>query len=88
MAGAAHGLGPGVPDTPAIMKVIPKLSSRHRRGESYAVRAASVLAGCTTNIRWRLPACDSVIADYRSNRALIDEEVETFAGIEYCPERA
>jgi hypothetical protein len=63
------GLSPGVPDTPAIMKVIPKLSSRHRRGESYAVRAASVLGGLHPNIRWRLPACDSVIADYsRSHR--------------------
>jgi hypothetical protein len=34
-----------VPDPPATLKVIPKPSSRHRRGESYAVRAASVLGG-------------------------------------------
>jgi putative transposase len=38
-------LGPGVPDPPAITKAIPEPSSRHRRGESYAVRAASVLGG-------------------------------------------
>jgi hypothetical protein len=38
-------LGPGVPDPPATMKAIPKTSSRHRRGKSYAVRAASVLGG-------------------------------------------
>jgi transposase InsO family protein len=38
-------LGPGVPDPPAITKVIPEPSSRHRRGESYAVRAKSVLGG-------------------------------------------
>jgi hypothetical protein len=31
-------LAPGVPDPPATMKAIPKTSSRHRRGESYAVR--------------------------------------------------
>jgi transposase InsO family protein len=38
-------LGPGVPDPPATMKAIPKPTSRHRHGESYAVRAASVLGG-------------------------------------------
>jgi hypothetical protein len=38
-------LGPGVPDPPATTKAIPETSSRHRRGESYAVRAASVLGG-------------------------------------------
>jgi hypothetical protein len=25
------------------------------------------LAACTTNIRWRLPGCDRVIADYRGS---------------------
>jgi putative transposase len=38
-------LGPGVPDPPVNAKVVPKPSSRHRRGESYAVRAESVLRG-------------------------------------------
>jgi putative transposase len=38
-------LGPGIPDSPAITKVLPESSSRHRRGESYAVRAASILGG-------------------------------------------
>jgi putative transposase len=38
-------LGPGVPDPPDITKAIPEPSSRHRRGDSYAVRAASVLGG-------------------------------------------
>jgi len=37
-------LGPGIPDSPAITKV-PAPSSRHRRGESYAVRATSILGG-------------------------------------------
>jgi putative transposase len=37
-------LGPGIPDSPAITKV-PAPSSRLRRGESYAVRAASILGG-------------------------------------------
>jgi hypothetical protein len=38
-------LGPGVPDPPTTTTVLPEPSSRHRRGESYAVRAASVLGG-------------------------------------------
>jgi transposase InsO family protein len=38
-------LGPGIPVSPAITQVLPKSSSRHRRGESYAVRAASILGG-------------------------------------------
>jgi putative transposase len=38
-------LGPAVPDPPATMKVIPKPTSRHRRGESYAVRANPILGG-------------------------------------------
>jgi putative transposase len=38
-------LGPGVPDPPATAKVFPEPHSRHRRGESYAVRTASVLGG-------------------------------------------
>ena len=37
-------LGPGIPNSPAIMTV-PAPSSRHRRGESYTVRAASILDG-------------------------------------------
>jgi transposase InsO family protein len=37
-------LGPGIPESPAITTV-PAPSSRHRRGESYAVRAASILDG-------------------------------------------
>jgi len=37
-------LGPGIPDSPHITKA-PAQSSRHRRGESYAVRAASILGG-------------------------------------------
>jgi putative transposase len=40
-----RALGPGVPDPPVITKAIPEPSSRHRRGDSYAVRAASVLGG-------------------------------------------
>jgi putative transposase len=38
-------LGPGVPDPPDITKAIPEPSSRYRRGDSYAVRAAAVLGG-------------------------------------------
>jgi putative transposase len=38
-------LGPGVPDPPIITKALSEPSSRHRRGESYAVRAESVLGG-------------------------------------------
>jgi len=38
-------LGRGVPDPPATTKVLPEPSSRHRRGESYPIRAASVLGG-------------------------------------------
>jgi putative transposase len=38
-------LGPGVPDPPSTTKVLAETSSRHRRGESYGVRAASVLGG-------------------------------------------
>jgi putative transposase len=37
-------LGPGIPDAPHVTKV-PAQSSGHRRGESYAVRAASILGG-------------------------------------------
>jgi putative transposase len=44
--GRSHmALGPGVPDPPATTMVLPEPSSRHRRGESYAVRATSVLGG-------------------------------------------
>jgi putative transposase len=38
-------LGPGVPDSSDITRTIPEPSSRHRRGESYATRAASILGG-------------------------------------------
>jgi transposase InsO family protein len=38
-------LGPGLPSSPAITSVRPELSSRHRRGESYAVRSESILGG-------------------------------------------
>jgi putative transposase len=45
-AGRPHmALGPGVPDPPVITKAIPEPSSRHRRGDSYAVRAESILGG-------------------------------------------
>jgi hypothetical protein len=37
-------LGPGIPESPAI-RTVPAPSSRHRRGEAYAVRAASILDG-------------------------------------------
>jgi putative transposase len=37
-------LGPGIPDAPAIT-TLPAPSSRHRRGESYAIRATSILGG-------------------------------------------
>ena len=38
-------LGPGVPDPPPVRIRIPKPTSRHRRSESYAVRAESILGG-------------------------------------------
>lgn len=38
-------LGPGVPDSPGITRTLPEPTSRHRRGESYAVRAAPILGG-------------------------------------------
>ena len=38
-------LGPGVPDPPPVYRDHPKASSRHRRGESYAVGAKSILGG-------------------------------------------
>jgi putative transposase len=38
-------LGPGVPDPPVSTIVLPSPPSRHRRGESYAVRAKPVLGG-------------------------------------------
>jgi transposase InsO family protein len=37
-------LGPGIPNS-SFTKALPQPSSRHRRGESYAVRAASILGG-------------------------------------------
>jgi hypothetical protein len=36
---------PSVPDFPVTANVRPESSSRHRRGETYAVRATSVLSG-------------------------------------------
>lgn len=36
-------LGPGIPDPP--IAVLPQSSSRHRQGESYAVKAEPILAG-------------------------------------------
>ncbi len=38
-------LGPGIPNSPANSGVRPEASSRHRRGESYAVRSESILGG-------------------------------------------
>ncbi len=38
-------LGPGVPDLPPAIFDFGKSGSRHRRKESYAVRAKSVLGG-------------------------------------------
>jgi putative transposase len=38
-------LGPGVPDPPPIHRDFPTPNSRHRRGESYAVRAIPILGG-------------------------------------------
>ena len=38
-------LGPGVPDPPSIDRDYPHPNSRHRRGESYAARAKSILGG-------------------------------------------
>jgi putative transposase len=38
-------LGPGIPNSPAITSLRPQPSSRHRRGESYAVRSESILGG-------------------------------------------
>jgi transposase InsO family protein len=39
------GLGPGVPDLPVGTLALPVPNSRHRRGESYAVRAKRILGG-------------------------------------------
>jgi putative transposase len=39
------GLGPGVPDPPVSTRVLPVPNSRHRRGESYAVRGKPILGG-------------------------------------------
>jgi putative transposase len=39
------GLGPGVPDSPVGTIVHPVPNSRHRRGESYAVRGKRILGG-------------------------------------------
>jgi transposase InsO family protein len=38
-------LGPGVPDPRAGRLILPSPSPRHRRGESYSVRAKSILGG-------------------------------------------
>jgi transposase InsO family protein len=37
-------LGPGIPDS-TIGNALPSPNSRHRRGESFAVRAKSILGG-------------------------------------------
>ena len=45
-AGRPHmALGPGVPDPPAACRDYRRASSRHRHGESYAVRANPILGG-------------------------------------------
>jgi hypothetical protein len=38
-------LGPGVPDPPLTNLEHPRPNSRHRRGESYAVRVNPILGG-------------------------------------------
>ena len=38
-------LGPGIPDAPAGSLILPNPNPRHRRGESYSVRAKSILGG-------------------------------------------
>ncbi len=44
--GRSHmSLGPGIPNSQTITGVRPEPSSRHRRGESYAVRSESILGG-------------------------------------------
>lgn len=43
-------LGPGFPGPPAA--VVPKSSSRHRRGESYAVQVESILGGLHQEYRF------------------------------------
>jgi hypothetical protein len=45
-------LGPGVPDPPPTMKVIPKPSSRHVHINRMPFEPHQSLAGCITNIRW------------------------------------
>ena len=51
-AGRPHSsLGPGVPDLPKARMSIRASDTRHRLGVGVAVRAKSVLGGCTTNIR-------------------------------------
>src|SRR5438105_3240152 len=40
-----ESLGPGIPDSSPITKMLPQPSSPHRRGEAYAVRATSILDG-------------------------------------------
>jgi putative transposase len=45
-SGRPHmALGPGVPDPPPTLFDHPHSDSRHRRGESYSVRASSILGG-------------------------------------------
>jgi putative transposase len=39
-------LGPGIPNSPAVVRLVcPQPTSRHRRGESYAVCSESILGG-------------------------------------------
>jgi hypothetical protein len=58
---------PRCPDPPATTKVLPEPSSRHRRGESYAVPAASVLGWL--HHEYFADACRPIgFADYSSER--------------------
>jgi len=45
-------LGPGTPEPP--LTAIATSTSRHRRGESYAVRAHAILEGLHHEYTWRL----------------------------------
>ena len=56
-AGRPHmALGPGVPDPPPALRDHQKASSRHRREESYAVHAKSILGGLHHEYSFA-PAC-------------------------------
>jgi len=51
-------IDPGVPDPPPACRDYQNASSRHRHGESYAVRANRSSADCITNTPSRLAARD------------------------------